>query len=162
MAKYTYTTYTSIKGIQTLKGSSKADWLTGSYFHHDTIYAAGGNDHLFGYNGNDRLFGQDGEDYLDGGNGNDILDGGEGDDELKGGFGNDTLIGGAGADSLQGGKGIDTASYETSTTGVTVRLDQGYGSGGDAEGDTYHSIENITGSDKQDILHGNQFANVDA
>ena len=161
MAAYTYskTSITSIKGFQTIKGTGKTDWLTGSYFHHDTIYAAGGNDFVFGYNGNDRLFGQDGNDYLNGGNGNDILNGGNGDDELIGGSGNDTLIGGFGHDHHNGGSGRDTVSYEDSDQSVRVDLAAGLGLGG-AAGHTYTSIENVTGSNYQDILKGDAGANV--
>lgn len=88
--------------------------------------------------------------YFDGRGGNDIL---------SGSAGNDTLIGGTGADVLSGGAGIDTASYATSTTGLTVRLD-GTGSTGDALGDTFDSIENLIGSDYDDLLVGNSGANV--
>ncbi|WP_353329219.1 calcium-binding protein, partial [Phaeobacter sp. NW0010-22] len=88
--------------------------------------------------------------YFDGRGGNDIL---------SGSAGNDTLIGGAGADLLAGGAGIDLASYVTSVGGITVRLD-GTGSTGDALGDTFESIENLTGSDHDDILVGSSFANA--
>ncbi len=160
MAKYTLTTSaSSSKGFKTIKGTSKNDWLTGSYLHHDTIYAADGNDHVFGYSGDDRLFGQDGDDYLSGGTGNDILDGGEGDDNLKGGSGNDTLIGGKGADSHDGGSGSDTVSYAGSSNGVNVDLDTGKGYWG-AAGDTYTSIENVTGTDHYDSIKGSDGANV--
>jgi len=72
----------------------------------------------------------------------------------------DVLIGGAGADSLDGGAGTDTAVYSDSTAGVTVNLATGTGTGGDAEGDTLTSIENITGSDYDDNLTGDANANV--
>ena len=161
MAKVNTTTskITSSFGYKTYKGSSKTDWLTGSYFHHDTIYAAGGDDFVFGYNGNDRLFGQEGNDYLNGGNGNDILNGGNGDDELIGGSGNDTLIGGEGHDHHDGGGGNDTVSYEDSDQSVNVDLAAGLGLGG-AAGDTYTSIENVIGSDYNDRIEGNDVANV--
>ena len=162
MAKYSTTTtkIASSKGFKTIKGSSKTDWLTGSYFHHDTIYAAGGNDHVFGYNGNDKLFGQDGNDYVSGGAGNDIVDGGKGDDILKGGTGNDVLIGGAGGDSHDGGSGTDTVSYAGASSGVQVNLKEGVGYWGDAYGDTYTSIENVIGTDHYDSITGDDGANV--
>ncbi len=161
MAKYSTTTskITSSKGFKTTKGSSKVDWLTGSYLHHDTMYAAGGDDFVFGYSGNDILFGQEGNDYLNGGTGNDILDGGNGNDELIGGSGNDILNGGTGNDILKGGTGTDTASYEGFATGVNVDLEEGKGYWG-AFGDTYSSIENVIGTDYADNITGNDGDNV--
>ena len=50
---------------------------------------------------------------------------------------------------------MDTASYATSSSGVTVSLMTGTGSGGDAEGDTLLNIENLTGSNFDDTLEGN-------
>ncbi|RBW57120.1 hypothetical protein DS909_08370, partial [Phaeobacter gallaeciensis] len=88
-----------------------------------------------------------------------FFDGRGGNDFLSGSAGNDTLIGGTGADVLSGGAGIDTASYATSTTGLTVSLD-GTGNTGDALGDTFDSIENLNGSDYDDILVGNSLANA--
>ena len=77
--------------------------------------------------------------------GNDVLFGGAGADNLEGGDGNDVLEGGADADVLQGGAGIDTASYASSSAGVTVVLG-GVSSGGDAAGDTSSSVEQVIGS----------------
>ncbi|KQT48569.1 hypothetical protein ASG47_09540 [Devosia sp. Leaf420] len=74
------------------------------------------------------------------------LSGGAGNDALNGGDGNDVLIGGSGADALNGGAGSDTASYETSTSGVTVNTGVLSSNTGDATGDTYTSIETIRGS----------------
>lgn len=68
--------------------------------------------------------------------------------------GNDTLEGLGGADQLDGGQGSDTASYRTSAAGVAVDLGAGTGQGGDAEGDTYASIENLIGSGGADDLSG--------
>ena len=80
---------------------------------------------------------------------------------LDGGAGNDTLIGGAGADILIGNGGTgDTASYITSSAAVTVSLTGGTGSGGDAQGDTYATIENLTGSSFDDVLTGDAGINT--
>ncbi len=83
-------------------------------------------------------------------------------DTLNGGDGNDTLIGGAGADVLNGGAGTDTADYSTSDAAVNVNLDTGSGTGGDAEGDTYTSIEAVTGSDYNDSVYGTDTGGVTA
>ncbi|OBQ51898.1 calcium-binding protein [Halodesulfovibrio spirochaetisodalis] len=99
------------------------------------------------------------KDHLSGGKGNDTLYGYEGDDVLNGGEGDDLLIGGEGADQLIGGEGFDTAFYINSEEGVQISLADGTATGGNAEGDTFESIERIQGSDKNDTLIGDDNAN---
>ena len=97
------------------------------------------------------------EDYFDfsaTGGGNDTLDGGAGNDELFGGTGDDLLTGGVGADTLNGGSGNDTASYAGSTGAVRVFIFSGLGFDGDAEGDQLIGVENIIGSNFDDVLTG--------
>ena len=97
----------------------------------------------------------------------DTLTGGRGDDLLAGLDGADTLTGLGGADTLDGGLGIDTADYSASEAGVRIEMiynrhtDQtsGWGFGGDAEGDTLLSIENLTGSAFDDVLIGANHSN---
>ena len=93
-------------------------------------------------------------------NGYDVIYGYDGDDSIYGLGGNDTLDGGAGADALNGGTGSDTASYWTATAGIIASLSYGVGAGGDAEGDTYASIENLTGSQFADALVGDDGNNI--
>lgn len=57
------------------------------------------------------------------------------------------------------GGGTDTADYGRSSAGVTVDLAAGIGHGGDAEGDTLFSIENVIGSNQADMLSGNGAVN---
>jgi hypothetical protein len=83
-----------------------------------------------------------------------LLDGGPAADSLDGGEGADTLIGGAGGDSLIGGAGFDTVSYAGSAFGVLVNLSNPIANVGDAEGDTYSSIEAVIGTDAVDSLTG--------
>ncbi|MDQ1195402.1 cadherin domain-containing protein [Agrobacterium sp. SORGH_AS 787] len=109
---------------------------------------------------NDTLRGDAGANRLEGGAGNDILEGRDGDDILIGGAGDDVLIGGAGADTIQGGDGSDTIDYSSSTAGVSVNLSSQTGSGGDANGDTYVDIENVTGTAFDDTLIGSAGANT--
>src|SRR6185369_2995826 len=71
-----------------------------------------------------------------------------------------TLIGGAGADSLDGGTGSDTASYATAAASVIASLLSPAGNTGDAAGDSYTSIENLTGSNSSDTLTGDGNANT--
>ena len=139
----------------------------------DTIKGMSGADMLYGGKGDDTLYGGDGKDGADAG---DTLYGQIGNDVLNGGMGDDTLVGGAGADKLYGGRvgmaddaGMDTADYSMSPEGVVVDLKPAdlnkdrrtdpdelrAGEGGDAEGDTYHDIQNLTGSDHADMLRGN-------
>lgn len=93
-------------------------------------------------------------DTLDGTAFGETLWGREGADVLNGNGGDDTLIGGTGADTLNGGEGFDTASYAGSSEGVTLNLGTGWGSGGDAAGDRFDSIEAVVGSALADRLTG--------
>lgn len=130
----------SVSGVQDVVGTRFRDQIYGGT-HSNVIFGGGGNDDIFGDDGNDELYGEDGVDTLDGGNDNDVL------------------IGGAGADSLTGGAGIDTASYATATTGVTADLGNPANNTGDALGDSYNTIENLTGSNFNDLLRGNGGSN---
>lgn len=99
---------------------------------------------------------------LKGSNYNDSLVGDSNANVLDGGGGNDTLEGGAGADTLIGGDGVNTATYANASASVTARLDKPDDNTGDAQGDVYsnNSIQNITGSNYDDVLAGNGGANV--
>lgn len=91
--------------------------------------------------------------------GDDALKGGAGDDTLDGGADNDLIAGGAGADIIDGGAGSDTAVYAESGSAVTIDLSTGAAEGGDAEGDTLSGIENLVGSDHDDLLIGDSESN---
>ena len=117
------------------KGTALRDILLGTA-DADTLIGLGGNDDLFGGKGDDMLFGGDGR------------------DKLFGGAGADILSGGRGADKISGGAGIDTATYATSSTGVTVGLNGAVGVGGEAKGDTLSGIEHLIGSAHNDVLTG--------
>jgi len=79
---------------------------------------------------------------------------------LVGNSANNTLAGLGGADALDGGDGIDTASYAASFAGVNISLQAGTATGGDAEGDTFVRIENLTGSQFGETLEGNSGNNL--
>ncbi|MFM5948181.1 MAG: putative Ig domain-containing protein [Novosphingobium sp.] len=68
--------------------------------------------------------------------------------------GDDDIDGSPGADVINGGNGDDAIIYFGSQSGVTVDLLTGTGQGGDAEGDTYVSIEVAIGSEFNDVLLG--------
>ena len=99
---------------------------------------------------------------LQGGPVEDTLTGDGKANELRGERGDDVLEGRGGADHLDGGEGNDTASYAHSPGGVTVNLETGTASGGDAQVtvagvtsyDKLTSIENLEGSDHADTLTG--------
>ncbi|MGF6229349.1 Ca2+-binding RTX toxin-like protein [Inquilinus ginsengisoli] len=97
---------------------------------------------------------------IDGSQGADTLVGDAGRNTLLGVGGNDVLYGGAGADVLVGGTEIDTASYYTSSTGVSVNLTAQVGSGNEAQGDLLFEIENLSGSQGNDSLTGTAYANT--
>lgn len=96
-----------------------------------------------------------GDDIIDGTAGIDYLRGLDGDDILNGGSGVDYLRGGAGADVLNGELGADWGDYSTSSAAITMNLDTNVNLGGDAEGDTLFSVENIMGSRFDDSITGN-------
>jgi Ca2+-binding RTX toxin-like protein len=105
------------------------------------------------------LYGTEFRDHYFGTRFADILEGADDFDTLIGGDGNDTLVGGKGADILDGGNDHDVASYLGSTAGVSIDLNAGTASGGDAVGDTLTSIEDLHGSGYDDVLIGNSANN---
>jgi Ca2+-binding RTX toxin-like protein len=126
--------------FENVTGSDYDDNITGSNFDHITGLSI--------------------DNVLKGGKGNDVLTGGDGHDTLFGGADNDVLIGGKGPDTMYGEDGNDTLSYVGSSAGVTVDLSRGVGHGGDAEGDAFKYVENVTGSQFNDTLIGDNGDNV--
>jgi Ca2+-binding RTX toxin-like protein len=83
------------------------------------------------------------------------------DNVITGGAGNDVLIGRGGNDVLIGGDGVDTASYASAAGPVDVRLNLGRAiRDGDGASDTLSGIENVIGSDFDDLLIGDAGDNV--
>jgi Ca2+-binding RTX toxin-like protein len=92
----------------------------------------------------------------------DTLIGDGNNNNIAGGLDDDTLEGMGGVDVLDGGIGTDTATYTHSTGYVRASLTTGlagFTAEGDAAGDVFTSIENLTGSDSNDTLIGNAGAN---
>ena len=135
-------------GADTLKGGSGAD--TASYEHSDAAVVV----HLS-------------EGTVQGGHAEgDVLAGIENitgsayDDVLTGDENANVLEGRAGADQLNGGTGVDRVSYRGSDAGVVVRLREGTGERGHAEGDVITEVEDVSGSAFNDGLVGDNGANT--
>lgn len=94
------------------------------------------------------------DDVLAGVGADEALYGGAGADRLNGRGGDDLLQGGAGADMLIGGDGIDTVDYSTNAGAISINLQTGASSGGDAEGDRFDGIERFIGTGFADTLIG--------
>ena len=90
-----------------------------------------------------------------------VLNGGPGNDGLWGSGGDDTLIGGPGADRFYGGGGKDTADYMDSPAGVTVRLHSLAATGGDAEGDTFMSLVDVSYTDAEGAMQTESLPDVE-
>lgn len=104
----------------------------------------GGEDDVFTV---ENILGSDYGDDLTGDSGNNLIQGGDGDDILRGRAGVDDLQGGAGND--------DTIDYSLAATAVEVDMSINTTSNdGDGTTDTFSGIENVNGSNFNDILHG--------
>ena len=159
----------------TLTGNDAANWLEGGAGA-DRLYGGAGDDWVVywlsdagvtvnledgtGKGGHaegdvitdvENIIGSDHDDTLTGNDAANWLDGDSGDDMLEGG---------PGADRLDGGAGMDTVSYQGSDAGVTVKLREGTGKRGHAEGDVIAEVENVIGSDHNDTLVGDSLDNL--
>lgn len=151
--------------VEIIRGSTYGDTISG--YNESTITHSGA----------------DFQDTIDGSSGNDTISGGIEDDILIGGDGNDTLSGQAGDDKIYGGtvddiynitshnaSGADFASYEDSTNGVIVYLDNKDATGVDVahttmnDGfgttDDLYNITGVIGSTNNDILKGDRGHNT--
>lgn len=129
----------------------------------------------------DNITGDNNTNIITSGAGNDTIKALAGDDSIYGESDNDLLIGDSGNDILDGGTEIDTVTYENSPEAVIVNIDetQSYNNNstdpvniepnftinaGTAEDgydntDTLRNLENIIGSEFDDILIGNSSDN---
>ena len=158
--------FISIGGADTVKYASAAAGivLDLAYGGRNTGDAAGDTfSGIFTIEGSalgDRISGAAIDDVFRGGDGNDVLNGRAGDDLLFGGTGDDVLVGGAGVDLLDGGDGIDRASFADATTDLRVDLLYANLSTGIATGDTFVSIEQLSGGQVNDDLRGDNGDNL--
>ncbi len=125
--------------IENVIGGAEGDYIAGD--HSDNVFTGNG-----------------GIDTLQGRWGFDTLIGGGGDDRLYGGSDDDLLEGGLDADILDGGDGMDTAIY-TNSAAISLNLDTAAYSGGEADGDTLTSIENVIGGGEGDYIAGDHANN---
>ena len=167
-------------GNDIINGGADADFLDGG-IGDDTLKGGTGIDTLVGGTGNDALKGGNDNDFLFGGADEDTLDGEQGNDQLFGQDGNDQLFSSTGFDTIDGGANIDTARYDNDPGFVIVNLDetQGYSNNtypfdleptfdavagkawdGFGDVDSLRNIENITGSNYDDVLIGNALNNT--
>lgn len=124
----------------------------------DVLFGGPGRDTLFGGAGSDRLYGQAGRDILEDGEGPDSVSGGDGDDFVFLHWTDDDEVMG-GADGRYG----DTVAFDWPAEGgpqhgvqVDLRLGISRGRGRDL----VHGIERVFGTDHDDVLIGDRYANV--
>ena len=177
-------TGSNVSGTDNLTGDNNDNIISG-LAGNDIISGGGGNDILIGGTGGDSMDGGTGIDTASyttatagvtanlttpSGNTGDALNdtyisienlwGSAFADALVGNSSDNVLEGGAGGDNLNGQGGSDTASYEHSASGVTASLATPASNTGDAQNDTYTSIENLRGTAFADILTGNTGDNI--
>lgn len=124
----------------------------------DRVYTDGDFD-LSGTQVEDLIHTGDAPAVLTGNELNNVIASDGGNDTISGLGGDDTLSGGAGGDNLDGGDDEDTASYAGAEAAVAASLEDGTGTAGDAEGDTFVSIEHLEGSVFDDSLAGDSGRN---
>lgn len=175
-------TLTGLGGDDVLEGGGGADYLDGGEGNDTVTFAnatsavrvfiSGGGD-PFGeavgdtYVSIENIIGSRFGDYLSGNGRNNRIHGGDGDDTIYG-FGGagstsylfgdngiDTLVGSLGVDVMDGGAGENTVSYFLSPTGLTISLINPGQNTGWATGDSYLNIQDVIGSNFNDVIYGN-------
>ncbi len=163
-----------LTSIETVFGSRYADFIVGSD-DHNIIEGGAGADTIVGLGGNDWVSyefaaapiaintagtGWAGDATGDVVTGIENIRGSAFGDYLFGDDGANILRGDGGADVLYGAGNSDTIYYSTSNAAVRVDLSTNSASGGDAEGDTLVSVENVFGSAYGDRLIGDSASNT--
>ncbi|MDX2307557.1 MAG: calcium-binding protein [Hyphomicrobium sp.] len=173
-------------GNDTLIGGTGADRLDGSIgvdtvtygaelsavsvFLNNSVLASGAAtgdtffnvENVVGTRFGDTISGNSSANLFFGGGGEDLLFGRAGIDQLFGSDGNDILLPGAdqAADVINGGDGIDTVSYQDATEKVGLALEGGLTDFG-ADNDVFISIENVLGSNFDDLIQVHRGGTVD-
>lgn len=166
--------------LQHLGGLGSSRFLIfGAYGGH-TLIGMESQDFLYGTVYDDVLYGYTPDNYTGSAYAPELAQ----DDQLYGFDGDDLFFGGGGNNHLFGGEGSDTASYEHANRGIQVDMSQKVWDGDnggwyyvvnngharvmhidgqdvDVIGyDKNYSIENITGSAHNDVIHGDELDNV--
>src|ERR1051325_2796432 len=122
-----------------------------TYHSIEDVIGSNFGDFIAGDNGDNKLYGMGGDDSMYGWAGTNFFFGGDG---------IDNLVGGPGIDIMDGGPGEDMISYQLSPSGVTVSMLAPSINTGEAAGDRYINMENLTGSEHDDILWADNHAGV--
>ncbi len=126
------------------------------------IVGTEGNDQLTGTALGEIINGLGGDDTITANGGNDLITGGAGNDRAVGGAGNDTFFAtiGDGNDQYVGGAGIDTYDMSATTANTNVSLNLGFAASNETGLDQLTTIENVIGSQGDNIIAGSNGANV--
>jgi Ca2+-binding RTX toxin-like protein len=152
-------------------GNDLSNIITGNDAN-NILSGLAGSDTLNGWGGNDTLLGGEGNDSLSGGTGNDRLQGEIGNDVIDGGIDIDTVsyansIGGvvvnidesSNYQNLGGAPLIPTSIPISTASEPTFTIAAGTARDGFGTTDILRNLENILGSQQDDVLIGNQLAN---
>ncbi|KPF83592.1 hypothetical protein IP78_01800, partial [Brevundimonas sp. AAP58] len=120
----------TFSSIENVIGSAYADYISGNGLN-NRLYGEGGDDTIFAFGGVGST------------------------SYLYGGAGIDTLVGSLGIDIMDGGTGENTVSYFLSPTGLTISLVNPAANTGWAIGDSYTNIQDVIGSEFNDVIYGN-------
>lgn len=167
----------TVSGLPNLLGTAEADSLTGDA-NDNIIRGGGGHDTMDGGAGFDWLDYRDASAAVMIDTGTSVTAGwatGDSFTGFEGVIGSDfadnltgsnsaavdeVFRGGLGADTLDGGLGIDWLDYRGGAGPVSVSLDAGVGTDGDATGDVVSGFENLIGTGFGDMLEGDGNANL--
>ena len=163
--KFIKTRKDTFKKIENVIATSLNDILRGD--DENNVFEGGsGNDTLESKRGDDTLLGGKGDDLLDGGNGKDKLFGGRGKNILYGGSDDDDIyIESIEGSTLDGGSGEDTLDASlvnpNDKTGLLIHLARNKIAINrphteDAPEDIVRNIENVIGTQWNDIIYGNK------
>jgi Ca2+-binding RTX toxin-like protein len=145
-----YENATSAVGAYLIPSTDTFGMAAGStYSGVEDLVGSAFNDYLWGDGNNNDLYGRDGADALYG-----FASTTGSVTHLYGGAGMDTLLGGMGIDVVDGGGDEDTVSYYLSPTGLTISLLNPNINTGWATGDSYISVQDVIGSNFNDIIWG--------
>ncbi|MDY0328392.1 MAG: hypothetical protein RBR07_09105, partial [Arcobacteraceae bacterium] len=156
-ADYSHLTNSANKIEVTLNGSSLVT-VTIAGLEDDTIKNI---ENVIGGAGDDTIIGDSNNNTLSGSAGADTIKGVSGSNSLYGGADNDMIYSGTGNDYIDGGTGTNTVNYSEAIAAVTVDLGLAtiQNIGGGMGNDTLVDIQNVIGSNFDDIFKSNLSVN---